>query len=264
MHCPAFQVSEFGLFDSRIKFPQPNRTLTAPRPVTEYELEFYTADYGSTYIDSRPYPIRRGTFLCAKPGQMRHSSLPFRCYYVHMSTDDPQLEVLLRGLPDFGVLPQLTQVSELFGQLLVLDLSQPAAPLTLQSCVGQLLCLLSSGKTVPQPTAQTELLLRAEQFIQTHLAEPLTLEQVAGAVNLSPFHFHRIFTDFYGCTPGRYIIGCRVAQAKLQLLQEDFSLARIASDCGFSSQSYFCYRFKQLTGQTPLEYRKETLGKMEF
>lgn len=264
MDCPAFQVSEFGLFDSRVKFPQPSQTLTSPRPVTEFELEFYTADYGSTYIDGRPYPIRRGTFLCAKPGQMRHSSLPFRCYYVHMSTGDGALDALLRQLPDFGVLPQPGPVVDLFRELLVLDPDLPTAPLTLQSGVARLLLLLSTSQAPPQASAQTELLLRAEQYIQTNLADPLTLEQVAGAVNLSPFHFHRIFTDFYGCTPGQYITNCRVAQAKLQLLQEDVSLSAIASRCGFSSQSYFCYRFKQLTGMTPLEYRRETLGRMEF
>lgn len=262
MNCPAFCVTEFGLFDSRIKFPQ--LTMSSPRPVTEYELEFYTADYGSTYIFDTAYPMLHGTFLCAKPGQTRHSSLPFRCYYIHMTTSDPQLDRLLRAIPDAGTLPQISQVTDIFQELLVLDLTQSAAPLTLQGCVCRLLALLSGTQPLPQSGSQTELLLRAEHYIQTHLSEPLNLRSVAAAVNLSPFYFHRMFTDFYGCTPGQYISNCRIANAKLLLLQEDFSLPRILSECGFSSQSYFCYCFKQATGKTPLEYRRETLSRMEF
>ena len=262
MDCPGFCVSEFGLFDSRIKFPQ--LTMSSPRPVTEFELEFYSADYGSTFIFDAAYPMLHGTFLCAKPGQVRHSSLPFRCYYIHMTTRDPQLERLLRALPDWGSLPDMTRVTDLFQKLLVLDTAHPTAVLTLQSCICRLLELLSGVQSLPQTGSQTELLLKAEHYIQTHLSEPLILQNIDAAVNLSPFYFHRIFTDFFGCTPGQYIANCRIANAKLQLLQEDFSLPRIVSECGFSSQSYFCYCFKRSTGKTPLEYRRETLSRMEF
>ena len=94
MNCPSFFISEFGLFDSRVKFP--HVTQTKDRPVTEYELEFFPTDYsGKSWINDVEFPMHRGCFLCAKPGQRRHSALHYRCYYFHLSTDAPELDALL-------------------------------------------------------------------------------------------------------------------------------------------------------------------------
>lgn len=265
MDCPSFSVSEYGLFDSRIKFPQ--MTQTKDRPVTEFELEFFPTDYsGKSWIDDVEYPMHYGHFLCAKPGQTRHSLLHYRCYYVHLSTDDPELDALLRQIPDGGFLPRPEDVTQVFQELLLLDDEHdPTAQLALQSGVCRLIRLLvHSGQMSAQTNAHIQVILRAEHYIQTHLSDPLSLEQVAAAVNLSPFHFHRLFKDFFGLTPAQYILNCRIANAKLALLKEDCSLSVVACDCGFSSQAYFCYKFKLVTGKTPLQYRRETLSRLDF
>ena len=107
-------------------------------------------------------------------------------------------------------------------------------------------------------------LLLAEQYIREHLAEPLTLEFLAAMCNLSPNYFHSIFTDFFHKTPAQFILDLRITAAKTGLLTGEYSLAELAADCGFSSQSYFCYKFKQVTGESPLQYRKKNLGKLEI
>jgi len=265
MNCPSFHVSEYGLFDSKVKFP--HLTQTSDRPVTEYELEFFPTDYsGKAYINGAEHPMLHGCFLCAKPGQIRHSALHYRCYYVHMSTCDPELDGLLRQIPDSGFLPHPEDVTAIFQELLVLDpSSDPTAHLALESGVCRLIRLMiQSGQTTSQTGAHAQIILRSEHYIQTHLADPLTLEDVAASVNLSPFYFHRLFTDFFGRTPAQYILSCRIANAKLALLKENCSLAAVAADCGFSSQSYFCYKFRKITGMTPLEYRAKQLGKLKL
>lgn len=264
MNCPSFQVSEYGLFDSKVKFP--HLAQTKERPVCEYELEFFPTNYsGKAYINGTEYLMQHGSFLCAKPGQVRHSTLPYRCYYIHMSTDDPMLEQLLRRIPDAGILSRMADVTAVFQELLVLDPNDPTSPLSLQSGVCRLIRLLvQEGQSAPHTGPHLQIILRAEHYIQTHLSEPLTLENVAACVNLSPFYFHRLFTDFFGRTPAQYILSCRIAAAKLELLKETCSLSKLTADCGFSSQSYFCYKFKQATGKTPLEYRKEMLSQLDF
>lgn len=263
MDCPSFHVSEYGLFDSKVKFL--HLTQTADRPVTEYELEFFPTDYtGKAYINGTEHPMLHGRFLCAKPGQTRHSMLHYRCYYIHMSTEDPELDKLLRSIPDSGFLSHPEEVTSVFQELLLLNPnSDSTACLALQGGICRLIRLMAERTpSTDRSGAHTQVILRAEHYIQTHLTEPLTLERVATAVNLSPFHFHRLFTDFFGRTPAQYILSCRIANAKLALLKEDCSVSAVASDCGFSSLTYFCYKFKAETGMTPLRYRKEVLSRL--
>lgn len=263
MNCPSFDVSEYGLFDSKIKFP--HLTQTVDRPVTEFELEFFPTDYtGKAYVNGTEHPMLHGHFLCAKPGQIRHSVLHYRCYYIHMSTEDAELDKLLRSIPDSGFLSRPEEVTAVFQELLLLNpTGDPTARLAVQSGICRLIRLMSErSSTADRSGAHMQVILRAEHYIQTHLNEPLTLETVATAVNLSPFHFHRLFTDFFGRTPAQYILSCRIANAKLALLKEDCSVSAVAADCGFSSQTYFCYKFKAETGKTPLQYRKEVLSRL--
>ena len=265
MDLPSFTVSEYGLFDSRVKFP--HLAQTQERPVIEYELEFFPTDYpGVAWVDGESYPMQRGRFLCIKPGQFRHSVLHYRCYYIHMSTTDPAMDAFMRKLPLSGFLSHPEKVTEIFQELLLLNPEEdPAAQFILQSAVCRLIHLLSRSES---PThyadTHTQMILGAEHYIQTHLTETLTLEQVAAAVNLSPFYFHRLFNNFFGLSPSRYILNCRIANAKLELLKENCSLAAVAENCGFSSQSYFCYKFKAITGMSPLQYRRETLSRLNL
>ena len=262
MLCPSFRVSKYGLFDSSTRDLPP---VSSERRLTEYELEFFSDSYsGATWSDDMEHALPRGTVLCLKPGQWRHSRFPFRCYYVHLTTDDPALDGLLRRLPDASFLPYMEAAVSIFQELLVLDsVSDPTAHLALQSGVCRLIRLIErAGQPAPHSRGHLDVMLGAERYIHVHLAEPLPLEAVAAAVNLSPSYFHRLFTAFFGRTPAQYILDLRIANAKLELLKESCSLPALVEECGFSSQSYFCYKFKQATGKTPLQYRRETLSQL--
>ncbi|MEM6315482.1 MAG: AraC family transcriptional regulator, partial [Planctomycetota bacterium] len=82
-----------------------------------------------------------------------------------------------------------------------------------------------------------------------------TLEVIARHVHLSPFHFHRRFTELLGLTPKHYLFDCQIDTAKRQLVAGE-ELAEIAKHCGFAHQSHFTSRFKQATGLTPTRWRK--------
>lgn len=270
MNCPSFFVEEFGAFDSQVKFPKMH--ITEDRQVDCYELEFFAADSpGKTWLKGQWYPLTRGTFLCAKPGSIRKSMLPFRCYYIHLQTKDPALRTLLDKLPDIFTLPQKREATALWNQMLALDVeNRPEDRLLLHSCVLQVIHLIcrhwqaAGDVTAERVFLHQKKLLFIEQYIREHLSEELNLGNLAALCNLSPTYFHSVFTDFFHKTPAQYILDCRITAAKTVLLTGSYTLAELAADCGFSSQSYFCYKFRQVTGQTPLQYRRENLGKMEI
>jgi AraC family transcriptional regulator len=94
------------------------------------------------------------------------------------------------------------------------------------------------------------------KFMQQEYHRGPTLTEIAKTVHLSPFHFHRRFTELFGLTPKHFLLECQIHDAKTELLSGEKELAKIASDCGFAHQSHFTSRFKQATGLTPTRWRR--------
>ena len=99
-------------------------------------------------------------------------------------------------------------------------------------------------------------LLPTLKFMQQEFHRNPTLDEIAKKAHLSPFHFHRRFTDLVGQTPKHFLLGCQIHEAKRLLAARRRELAQIATDCGFAHQSHFTSRFKQATGLTPTRWRR--------
>ena len=98
-------------------------------------------------------------------------------------------------------------------------------------------------------------LKRVLAYIEEHLAEDITVADLAEVACLSIFHFTRAFAGSMGVPPHRYVSRRRLEMAKT-MIAERSSLAEIALDCQFSSQSSFTRAFRRATGITPAEYRR--------
>ena len=88
-------------------------------------------------------------------------------------------------------------------------------------------------------------------------------DALAAVANLSPSYFHKLFCAYFSMTPGDFVLQCRVSAAKSMLIEGSLPLDEVAEQCGFTSQSYFNYRFKQVVGMTPLQYRRANLSRLE-
>ncbi len=92
-------------------------------------------------------------------------------------------------------------------------------------------------------------------YIEDHLAEDLSLSDIAAVVSLSPYHFARLFKQSTGLTPHRYVIQRRIERAKLLLSTTNWTLTTIAHAVGCASESHLALHFKRLTGLAPRHYR---------
>lgn len=110
-----------------------------------------------------------------------------------------------------------------------------------------------------QADAEVARLIPALKFMREQFHRGPTLVEIAKSVHLSPFHFHRRFTELLGITPKHFMLDCQVHQAKHDLIARKKDLAKIASECGFAHQSHFTSRFKQATGLTPTRWRRMAL-----
>jgi AraC-like DNA-binding protein len=97
-------------------------------------------------------------------------------------------------------------------------------------------------------------LLVARDYIHAHAASEISLNAVARAACLSPFHFHRGFTQAFQQTPHHYLTELRLAQAR-DMLCNGISVLDACVAVGFSSHSAFSRLFRRRFGQSPSSLR---------
>lgn len=250
-----------GVYDSLMA--QERKSHSSVRTMTRYELELYHTDSGVSYIDSESYPIRRGMLVCAKPGQQRYSKLPIRSSYLWITPESDVAWVLDKFpvcsyIDDGETVEALLQLfARLHGSatdaVWSVERAVECNRLTLeilQMCMRQ---LRGSDKLQMACHAVRE----AYRYMDRHYCENCTLAEIAEAVHLSANHLHRIFCETEGYTPYEYVTGKRIEKAKALILMGEYSLAQVALETGFCSQSHFTAVFKKSTGQTPAQYRKQ-------
>ena len=100
-------------------------------------------------------------------------------------------------------------------------------------------------------------LRRVQLFVEANLGRTINLHDLAARAALSPYHFARAFKTSAGMTPRLYVEHRRIEQAKRLLTESTQSLAQVAVDAGFGTQSRLTSTFKRRTGFTPGEFRRE-------
>lgn len=93
-------------------------------------------------------------------------------------------------------------------------------------------------------------------WLHQNIAEKISLDDMAGKVNMSSSHFTRVFKKLMTKSPVEYLNFLRIEKAKRMLKFSEKNLTEIAFDCGFSSSSYFSHTFIEAVKLTPSEYRK--------
>jgi AraC-like DNA-binding protein len=99
---------------------------------------------------------------------------------------------------------------------------------------------------------------RVLDFIEEHLERDIGLVELASLAGLSVTHFAHAFKAQQGVAPYRYIMRRRIERSKRLLRTRDETIAAVAAQSGFSSQSRFARMFAREVGTTPSAYRSAT------
>ena len=95
----------------------------------------------------------------------------------------------------------------------------------------------------------------AIEYIKNNFKEQPNLDALAAQVHLSPFHFQRLFTEWAGTTPKKFLQYISIEHAKKLLLQQQATLADTAFETGLSGTSRLHDLFINIEGMTPAEYK---------
>ncbi len=213
-----------------------------------------------------------GMIYVTEPRQAVEAEFFTPCDFIHFHIADNYLRdcqaaALAGSLPDDGKAPAACRPLRnlLFRDELTAQLSRTLT----EDLVGDdRLYVESVGQTVlmrvlaRRPSASRAGMLpkwrlrRVQEYLAAHLAEPISLADLADAACLSRMHFAAQFRAATGCRPHEYLLQYRIEQAKQMLVGSDTTLVEVALSVGFQTQSHFSTVFKRLTGSTPARWQR--------
>ncbi|AUY49215.1 MULTISPECIES: GlxA family transcriptional regulator [Streptomycetaceae] len=108
-------------------------------------------------------------------------------------------------------------------------------------------------RSVPEPLG--DLFASTREWALEHLAEPLTLETLAGIARVSARTFSRRFVEDTGYTPMQWVLRARVDLARELLERTDLGVEQIADRVGLGTGANLRLHFHRILGTSPTEYR---------
>lgn len=97
-------------------------------------------------------------------------------------------------------------------------------------------------------------------YIDANTHRPLPLQELARIAHFSPSYLSRLFRERKGITISAYITQKRMDHAKYLLGHTTMDIQTVAAHCGFQTISHFNRVFKQNTGQSPMEFRRQFIN----
>lgn len=156
-------------------------------------------------------------------------------------------DLLIQGI--FSTLKDELEASKLGGSLLIDSLKTTLAIQLLRQYCTTKPKLSSYRGGLPDLKLQ-----QVKEYINEHLHQDLKLIELAALVQVSPYHFLRLFKQSTGLTPHQYILQRRIEKAKFLLQYSELGIAEIALGVGFCDQSHLTQYFKRIVGITPKQF----------
>ncbi|WP_029414102.1 GlxA family transcriptional regulator [Acidovorax radicis] len=104
---------------------------------------------------------------------------------------------------------------------------------------------------------RSDRIARALEHARSHLAQPLSVEELAAAANLSPRQFSRVFTAETGQSPARAVERLRVEAARLMIERSRHPLEVVARETGFRDRRHLREAFMRGFGKPPQSLRRD-------
>lgn len=123
-------------------------------------------------------------------------------------------------------------------------------------------CLPMLSASLENTTSDITLQKKMVSYIYQHYKEPLSLEDIAAAGNVSRSKCCIIFKKYLQQSPIDFVNAYRLEVARNLLINTDYQISKIATACGFNHFSYFSKSFLKKYGCTPGKYRNRNMGEV--
>lgn len=237
------------------------------RILHEYQINYITEGSGVFETQDNHYPVVPGSILILRPG-VWHRYKPdvqtgwnehyigFNGEFCHNLFNDGFFQV------NKPVLYVGFQESILRLFLEIIQLVKEEKTGHQQVCAATTMLVLSkilsvirnqefAGKSIER------IIRKACLYFRENLTQNINMEQLANELNVGYSYFRQMFRKYTGISPTQYHLSLRIQKAKDLLISTNQSIKEISVDLGFDSCFYFSRIFKDKTGKSPVEFRKE-------
>ncbi len=241
------------------------------RGVDHYVLTSHLGGGAARRSDVGAAPARRGALSLQRPGSggrfASHGPVDYAHFYFRQS--------LLCEVSEEAGLARAAEPDDIFAVndpawsrdaeaylLRALDRRDPPTPLEMDGrayfvILGLLRAVLQREDLLTSGVSGIERadMRRVLREMESRLAEPLRLTELAAIVGMSPFHFARVFKAATGEPPAHFLMRRRIEVAIDLIRDSTLGFAEIAFRTGFSSQSHMTRRVRLQTDKTPTQIR---------
>jgi AraC family transcriptional regulator len=156
----------------------------------------------------------------------------------------------------FGLLERLIQAAAVASES-----SREQVRSTLENALAQLTGNYDSRQTLRRSPSRGGLapwqVRHVASYIRDNIGCSLRAGELAKLVRLSYSHFNRAFKVSFRETPTFYIMRQRISLAREKMLTTDYSLSRVALECGLCDQAHFSRMFRRVVGLSPRLWRRQ-------
>lgn len=229
------------------------------------------SDGGSIVCSEKAYPFQKGV-LCFVGAEKYHYTMPDipekyerSKLFIPVELFDEILKMLSVNSSKFSSgsfvyalikESERSKVEEIFHKIKESEHDETYGKWVLISGIIELLVFLNKHSFENIPAA-SGVVSRAVEYINSNIERNITIDEICAEVHMSKYYFCRQFKKSTNTTIMKYILKTRIVMAKNMLLNENLTITEISNRCGFSSVSYFSRIFKEETGLSPLNYKKE-------
>lgn len=227
------------------------------------EFLYIAKGSGVLCCDSSEYPVKEGAICAVSSLELHYTKTDSRLEYYCLIPDSAFL--LQNGIDtshlEFCHVIESDKISAAFSRFISAYLSKDSFR-EAKIRLGALNLILeiaenySSQKKASGSAKSLDRLKKAISYINGHMAERISADDVARAASLSKYYFLREFKALTGQTLVDFVNNLRCEKARAMLAQGELSVSEIASLCGFNGASYFSRVFYESAGLTPKEYRR--------
>ncbi|UJF34520.1 helix-turn-helix transcriptional regulator [Paenibacillus hexagrammi] len=237
---------------------------------------------GSLHIgeNDRTWTLREGQLLLLSPDGYHYATKPCEeetiFYWLHFecrggwsleeleaaaafpSSGQPFTNTYKLCVPQFALIGQSAAAYRIFDQLLEHSLGHRSSSFWQeQTLFTELLRMLEQEDNAQHSPTVRHLAETTEAYLKQHFQEHITNEALADSLHFHVNYIVRCMKEVYGCTPLEYLLGYRIEQAKLLLINTSWPISQISEHIGFSYAPYFTSCFQKKVGVSPLRFRKQ-------
>ena len=232
----------------------------------EIEILYFTKGEGQVICNLQEHPVHAGDIVLVNGKELHTGCISGEASYYcfHINTDffhnlvGEEYVIFRSVISDAACADLLNQV------IAGAEKNDFLAAVYEKSALYRFFALLSArhvaevltGETYRRRFHRLDTFNEVLEYMERHYAEPMHVAELSERFYLSPSYFAHIFKARTGKSVIEYINDLRISHARSLLSSEALSVAEIARRVGFPDGNYFSRKFKEVTGETPLAYRK--------